>query len=135
MFSSHIPYSLLPDSIGRIVYVSRDPKDVLASFVHFFNKSRSNFTPELTIEKAVESMVGAEFAYDSIWEHQTEYKRESLRRPDKVLFLKYEKMLENPLENMRNLAGFLGQTFTEEEEEEEGGVTEEIVKLCSYLGS
>ena len=48
-----------------------------------------------------------------------EYKKESMKRPESVLFLEYEEMQERPEECMRRLAEFLRQPFTREEEEED----------------
>ncbi|XP_038986098.1 flavonol 3-sulfotransferase-like [Phoenix dactylifera] len=63
-------------------------------------------------------------AFRPIWDHNLEYWRESLRRSEKVLFLKYEEM------NVRRVAEYVGRPFSEEEEKD--GVVEEIVQLCSF---
>ncbi|XP_008780053.2 flavonol 3-sulfotransferase-like [Phoenix dactylifera] len=65
-----------------------------------------------------------------IWSHVLEYWEESLRRPEKVLFLKYEEMMEEPMSHAKRLAEFVGCPFSLEEERE--GVVEEILKLCSF---
>jgi len=55
-------------------------------------------------------------AYEPMSDHQLEYWRESLRRPQNVLFLRYEEMKERPEENVRRLAEFMVQPFTMAEE-------------------
>ncbi|KAF8009966.1 hypothetical protein BT93_J0829 [Corymbia citriodora subsp. variegata] len=57
------------------------------------------------------------------------YWKESLERPHKVLFLKYEDLKEDIVGNLKKVAEFVGLPFSEEEEE--GGVIEEIAKMCS----
>lgn len=58
LFSSHIPYTLLPESIRnsgcRIVYVCRNPKDVFISMWHFTAKLKTNNLPcsSLSLEEA-----------------------------------------------------------------------------------
>ncbi|XP_038971838.1 cytosolic sulfotransferase 12-like [Phoenix dactylifera] len=125
IFSSHIPYSILPDSITgsdcRMIYVCRDPKDVLISWWHY----RERMRPE-TMELFCEGRCN----YGPVWEHVLEFWRESRRRPEKVLFVKYEEMLEEPVGSAKRLAEFMGCPFSPEEEKE--GVLEDIVRLRSF---
>lgn len=58
------------------------------------------------------------------------YWKKSLDRPDQVLFLKYEDIKTDTIQNIRNMAEFLGFPFTYEEERE--GVIEEIAMFCSF---
>ena len=58
------------------------------------------------------------------------YWNESLKHPNRVLFLKYEEMREDIISNLKELAKFLGCLFSVEEEKE--GVIKEIAKLCSF---
>ncbi|WVZ04002.1 hypothetical protein V8G54_024808 [Vigna mungo] len=58
------------------------------------------------------------------------YWEESIARPDKVLFLKYDDLKEDTNFHVKSVANFLGCPFTEEEEN--NGVIENIIKLCSF---
>jgi hypothetical protein len=62
------------------------------------------------------------------WQHVLQYWEESVRRPARVLFLRYEEMLLEPEMHVRKLAKFMGCEFFEEEEE--GGVVSGFVELC-----
>uniref|UniRef100_A0A452ZP80 Sulfotransferase n=1 Tax=Aegilops tauschii subsp. strangulata TaxID=200361 RepID=A0A452ZP80_AEGTS len=105
-----IPYSLLPERVTaegagcKVVYVCRDPKDAFVSTWMFANKM---------VEAA----------------HVLGYWEASRRQPEKVLFLRYEEMLRDPVGNVRKLAEFMGCAFSVEEEA--AGVAEEVVELCS----
>ncbi|KAK1256682.1 hypothetical protein QJS04_geneDACA025048 [Acorus gramineus] len=46
------------------------------------------------------------------------------------MFLRYEELMEDSVNNVKRLAEFVGRPFSEEEEK--GGVVEEIVKVCSF---
>lgn len=57
------------------------------------------------------------------------YWKESLKMPQKELFLKFEDLKEDIIGQLRKVAEFVGFPFTEEEEE--GSVIKEIAKMCS----
>ncbi|XP_027908642.1 cytosolic sulfotransferase 15-like [Vigna unguiculata] len=61
---------------------------------------------------------------------KTGYWKESLARPNKVLFLKYEDLKENVNFHVKSIAEFLGCPFSAEEESD--GDIESIMKLCSF---
>ena len=42
--------------------------------------------------------------YGPFWNHCLEYWKESIARPDRVLFLKYEDMMPDPVRCVKNLA-------------------------------
>ena len=64
------------------------------------------------------------------WNHCLEYWRESIAKPDNVLFLKYEDMTLEPTKYVIRLATFLGAPFSIKEIED--GIPEEVVGLCSF---
>ncbi|KAF5822383.1 putative Sulfotransferase domain, P-loop containing nucleoside triphosphate hydrolase [Helianthus annuus] len=132
LFATHYSYTLLPACIksGKIVYVCRDPKDVLISKWHFMSKLRSKDLPPLSLDVAFELFCQGESEYGPFWEHILSYWRASLESPEKILFLKYEEMKKQPEVVVRKLAAFMGKPFAEEEEEK--GVVGDIVKLCSF---
>ncbi|KAK1306065.1 Cytosolic sulfotransferase 17 [Acorus calamus] len=136
ILATHIPYSSLPKSTKdesgcRIVYISRDIKDVFVSDWHFFNNNNQPDSKEpFSLEEAFESYCDGVSAYGPIWDHQLEYWKASIERPQDVMFLRYEEMMEDPVNSVKRLAEFVAQPFSVEEEE--GGVVEEIVKVCSF---
>ncbi|KAJ9536270.1 hypothetical protein OSB04_un000542 [Centaurea solstitialis] len=132
LFATHFSQTLLPPSMTscKLVYVCRDPKDVLISKWHFMNQIRLKDRPPLSLDEAFELFCQGVSDFGPFWEHVLSYWRASLDSPDKVLFLKYEEVKKQPEVELRKLAAFMGQSFTTEENE--NGVVEEIVKLCSF---
>ncbi|CAD6256461.1 unnamed protein product [Miscanthus lutarioriparius] len=148
LFATHLPYSQLPHAITeegsrcRIVYVCRDPKDVLISYWNFYKKVAATAAATAggdgdgqdsagvtKFEEVFELFCEGRFPGGPHWLHALEYWHASQRRPDQVLFLRYEDMLGDPVGNLKKLAAFMGCTFSEEDEED--GVVDQIVELCS----
>ena len=170
LIATHLPWSWLPPAITagegqgggsssrgrgcRIVYVCREPKDVLVSYWTFSVKAAAKFAAAAaaggdddggggresaaaslttSFEEAFELFCEGRFPGGPHWLHALEFWRESQRRPDEVLFLRYEDMLRDPVGNLRKLAAFMGCPFSAEEETAGGGggVVDQIVELCS----
>ncbi|KAK3228727.1 hypothetical protein Dsin_000608 [Dipteronia sinensis] len=135
-FATHVPFPSLEESIKKsenvkIVYLCRNPFDTFISSWHFINKLRLESLPgKFSLEDAFKMYCSGVVGFGPFWEHMLGYWNESLKRPKKVLFLKYEDMTEDIESNLKELANFLGFPFSVEEERE--NVIEEIAKLCSF---
>ncbi|KAF8009967.1 hypothetical protein BT93_J0830 [Corymbia citriodora subsp. variegata] len=116
---THIPYPSLPENIKRsncpIIYICQNPMDI--------------DQPEWSLEEHFENFCQGQILFGPFWDHITGYWKESLERPSKVLFLKYEDLKEDIGGQLNKVAQFVGLPFTEEKEE--GGVMKEIAKMCS----
>ncbi|KAL6659150.1 hypothetical protein ACP70R_003190 [Stipagrostis hirtigluma subsp. patula] len=131
LMSTHMHHALLPASITespgcKIIYICRDPKDMLVSLWYFVRE----LIPDLTFSDLFEHACQGVSYNGPIWDHVLGYWNASKASPEKVLFLRYEDMLRNPVDNTRNLARFVGQPFSPAEEEE--GVAMDIVRLCDF---
>uniref|UniRef100_A0A0A8YD67 Sulfotransferase n=1 Tax=Arundo donax TaxID=35708 RepID=A0A0A8YD67_ARUDO len=116
-------------SLGcRVVYLCREPKDVLVSTWHYMNKVRKDFYIDL--DRAFEFFCEGVSIFGPIWEHNLGYWKQSMIEPDRVLFLKYDEMMADPIKHVKMLAKFLRVPFTDEEESV--GAVEQLVKLCSF---
>ncbi|CAD6256247.1 unnamed protein product [Miscanthus lutarioriparius] len=128
----------------RLMYVCRDPKDMLVSFWNFCLKEAATLAAVgcgggwvgesaaagLTkFEDVFELFCEGRYPGGPYWRNVLEFWHESQRRPNEVLFLRYEDMLGDTVGNLKKLAAFMGCAFSEEEEE--AGVVEQIVELCS----
>lgn len=134
LLATHLPYSLLPKSVTdlgcRMIYICRNPKDVLVSLWHFTKKLRYKNLPPLTLEDAFDLFCKGISYRGPVWDHVIGYYKTSLETPNKVSFLKYEDMKREPLGYLEIISEFMGTPFTLEEKKK--GVAEEIVKLCSF---
>ncbi|KAL5974923.1 hypothetical protein ACLOJK_031599 [Asimina triloba] len=139
IISTHLPYSALPQSIKdssdcKLVYLCRNPKDVLVSRWHFVaqmaaaDDHKSSNTASL--EDAFEMFCAGISFCGPFWEHVLEYWKASLEKPHKVLFLKYEDLKRKPVLELKKLAEFLGHPFAPEENEQ--GALDDILRLCSF---
>ncbi|GJN25180.1 hypothetical protein PR202_gb12974 [Eleusine coracana subsp. coracana] len=124
VLATHLPHHLLPERIGRVVYVCRDPKDALVSGWLFTRSA-----PPHTLEEAFELFCDGRCVCGPQWRHVLGYWEASRRWPDKVLFLRYEEMLLDPAGNVRRLAEFMGRPFSVDEEA--AGTVDAVVELCS----
>ncbi|XP_057458811.1 cytosolic sulfotransferase 15-like [Lotus japonicus] len=135
LFGTHIPFSSLPNSITKgsnckIVYICRNPFDTFISSWCFVNKIKPPSLPTLMLEEAFDMFCNGVVGFGPFWNHMLGYWNESIERPNKVLFLKYEDMKEDPVFHLKKIAEFLGCSFSLEEES--GGVIENIIDLCSF---
>ncbi|CAI0437805.1 unnamed protein product [Linum tenue] len=116
LLHTHLPCSYLPEKVRssprgcKLVYVARNPKDTLVSMWHFFNKMVKAFPGgPFPLEGAVEAFCSGVIPWGPYYEHVVGYWEESKKRPEKVLFLRYEDLCRNPEEQVRKLASFLGR--------------------------
>ncbi|KAK4362319.1 hypothetical protein RND71_017560 [Anisodus tanguticus] len=130
LMHSHLAFNSLPESKCKIVYVFRDPKDVLASCWHFVQKLRSKELPSISLSEAFDQFTKGCSPFGPFWDHVMGYYKASLEFPKRVLFLKYEDLKKDPIFNAKRLAEFLGQPFSLEEESE--GIVDRITELCSF---
>lgn len=82
------------------------------------------------MEEAFEKFCRGVSLYGPFWDHSLGYWKESLERPEKVLFLRFEDMKREPAFYVRKLADFIGCPFSQEEEAK--NVIGNILELCCF---
>ncbi|KAJ3706873.1 hypothetical protein LUZ61_010578 [Rhynchospora tenuis] len=134
LLAVHMPFSHLPASIAesgcKLVYLCRNPKDAFVSLRHYLDKIKPIGSEMTPVDEAFDLFCQGVFPFGPIWDQMLEYRRESIKSPDKVLFLKYEDLKEDLAENIIKLAEFLSCPFSAEEVKR--GVVEEIIQLCDF---
>ncbi|XBI31997.1 hypothetical protein VPH35_055505 [Triticum aestivum] len=111
LLSTHMPYSTLPASITKnpdrkIVYICRDPKDMVVSMWHFLRYPR----PNLSFNDMFELTCEGKSLCGPFWDHILGYWNASKTmsgdegQPEMtsaaVLFLRYEEMIKDPANNV-----------------------------------
>ncbi|KAG5532682.1 hypothetical protein RHGRI_027092 [Rhododendron griersonianum] len=110
--------------------LKKNPMDTFVSLWHFANTLRPEKIGVNSLEDVFDMFCRGVSLYGPFWDHVLGYWKESLDKPIKVIFLKYEEMKENPNLHLRRLAEFLGCPFSPEEEA--SGLGNEILRLCSF---
>ncbi|XP_063587010.1 sulfotransferase 1C4-like [Penaeus indicus] len=127
---THLPFSLMtPDLLdtAKVIYVARNPKDVVLSFLHHSRLIKSiGYIGSL--EQYVDYFVKDELIYGPYWEHL----REAWPRRDhpNMHFVFYEDMKADPMAELRKLNQFLGTDLTEEQLEK---VQRTDIVLCFII--
>ena len=138
LVATHISYTSLPKSIinsgCKIVYLCRDPKDVLVSTWHFIRKVLVNeefsTVRDIPLEDAFEFFCQGLSFCGPYWDHLLGYWRASSESPERILFLKYEDLKNETGSWIKKIAQFVGYPFSLEEEDK--GVVQKIIDLCSF---
>ncbi|XP_050289567.1 flavonol sulfotransferase-like [Quercus robur] len=132
--ATHISYTSLPKSIinsgCKIVYICRDPKDVFVSLWHHSQKSVTKAREDLHLENAFMYFCEGLSSSGPYWDHVLGYWRASLESPERILFLKYEDLMNDAVYWVKKMAQFMGYPFSFEEEDK--GVVQKIINLCSF---
>ncbi|CAI9111699.1 OLC1v1011987C1 [Oldenlandia corymbosa var. corymbosa] len=136
LMHTHIPYVSLPESVKesgcRIVYVFRDPKDVLVSCWHFVNRLRPETVAPISLADAFQQFCRGASPYGSFWDHVLGYWKASIEWPKRVLFLRYEDLKKEPCVHTKRLAEFIGHPKTEESGGDEEERVRRVVEFCSF---
>ncbi|KAL8261710.1 hypothetical protein R6Q59_025759 [Mikania micrantha] len=134
LMGTHLPYNYLPKSVlssdCKMVYVYRDPKDVVVSYYYFALSVYQVPVEDAPFEEAFDEFCEGITGSGSYWDHILGYWQASHDNGRKILFLKYEDIKQNTAGSVKRLAEFMGYPFSIVEEK--AGVIENIIKLCSF---
>ncbi|MFQ6641941.1 hypothetical protein Gotur_014987 [Gossypium turneri] len=135
LLATHLPYSFLPRSIidsgCKLIYICRDPKDTFVSLYNFIaGHCKSKNAQPIQLDEAFELFYEGVSPFGPYWDHVLGYWKASLEHPDKLMFLKYEELVEDTVLYLKKIAEFMGYPFSPEEQQQ--GVPEKIVQLCSF---
>lgn len=113
---SHLSYRLMPKALsqkkGKVIYVARNPKDVLVSF-YFFHKLATMLETPKSFEDFFEKFMRGDVMGGSWFEHIKSWF--SHKDDINMLFITYEEMIQDLHAAMKRIVEFLGKDLSEEQ--------------------
>ncbi|XP_049627343.1 amine sulfotransferase-like [Suncus etruscus] len=116
LFSTHLPYYLVPNGLknkkAKIIYIYRNPKDVITSFFHYSNLVAAFETQENLdnfIQHFLDGKVLGSLWFDHIkgwYEHRHKFN---------ILFMSYEEMKMDLRSTVKKFCNFLGKELSEDD--------------------
>uniref|UniRef100_A0A3P8UMG8 Sulfotransferase n=1 Tax=Cynoglossus semilaevis TaxID=244447 RepID=A0A3P8UMG8_CYNSE len=111
-FGSHLPVDMLPRFSSQVVYVWRNPRDVLVSLYHFSEAWVFLESPK-SFEDFFQDFLNGDVYMGSWFDHVRGYQAERDRL--QIHFMKFEDMLKDLRGEVEKLCLFLGHSLTEEQ--------------------
>ncbi|XP_069859664.1 sulfotransferase 2A1-like isoform X1 [Dipodomys merriami] len=112
LLTSHLPIQLFPKSFftskAKVIYVIRNPKDVLISGYHFWGFTNLAKKPE-SLQQYFEWFLQGHVPYGSWFDHVRGWM--SMREKENVLVLSYEQMKKDPRSMIEKICRFLGKAL------------------------
>nr|XP_043902147.1 amine sulfotransferase-like [Solea senegalensis] len=115
MFGSHLPFEMLPLDIKakqvKVVYVWRNPKDIVVSSYHFAHSWVLLETPK-SFEDFFDQFLNGDVYMGSWFDHVKEYYAQ--QDQVNIHFVQYENLLKDLRGEVVKLCAFLGKDLTDE---------------------
>ncbi|XP_059108476.1 sulfotransferase 2A1-like [Peromyscus eremicus] len=116
LMTSHLPFHLFPKSFFRskakVIYVIRNPRDVLVS-AYFFQHNKNLIDNPESLGTYIEWFLKGNVPYGSWFEHTRDWL--SMRGNDNFLLLSYEDMKKNTRRTIEKICDFLGKKLEPDE--------------------
>ncbi|XP_005336649.2 sulfotransferase 2A1 isoform X1 [Ictidomys tridecemlineatus] len=126
LLSSHLPLHLFPKSLftskAKVIYIMRNPKDVLVSGYYFYTMTNDYKKPE-SLERYFQWFIQGNVPYGSWFEHIRGWM--SLRDKENILLLSYEELQKDPRSTIERICQFLGKKLNPEK-------LDSVLKNCSF---
>jgi hypothetical protein len=98
----------------RVIYVVRDPRDVVVSYYHYLIKMRA-IDESYPMGRFVEQFIAGEWDWCGSWRGNVESWLQGSSANDDFLLLRYEDMLSSTFEAVERIALFLGKELSEQD--------------------
>ncbi|XP_062394668.1 sulfotransferase 2B1-like isoform X2 [Sardina pilchardus] len=123
---SHMPYNLMPPSFfsskAKVIYVARNPKDVMVSSF-FFHQMATFLDDPGTFEEFIDKFLAGQVLFGKWTNHVRSWRNTDLG--NRILYVTYEEMVEDLKGVVRRFADFLGQKMSEE-------ILDNVVSHCTF---
>ncbi|KAJ1152337.1 hypothetical protein NDU88_005112 [Pleurodeles waltl] len=112
LITTHLPYYLVPKGLktkkAKVIYVTRNPKDNLASYFHFNNMLRRvEENPTSVMEEHFEDYLNGKVASSSWFDHVKGW--HTHKDEFNILFLQYEDMVKDLRGAVLKICSFVGK--------------------------
>ncbi|CAL8260309.1 unnamed protein product [Boreogadus saida] len=111
---THLPYHLMPHALsqkkGKVIYVARNPKDVLVSYFHFHKFATMLETPK-DFNHFFEKFIRGDVYGNSWFEHTKSWYAHQDNM--QFLFITYEEMIQDLRSSVKRISSFLGKNLTD----------------------
>lgn len=125
-FVTHFPYQLMPPSFhaskAKVIYVMRDPRDVMVSS-YFFHQMAGFLEDPGTFEEFMDKFLEGRVLFGKWTDHVKSWRHTDLG--DRIMYITYEEMAQDFPAALRRLSDFLGRNLSEE-------VIQKIAEHCSF---
>lgn len=123
---THFPYQLMPPSFltskAKVIYVMRNPKDVIVSSYYFHQMARFLDDPG-TFDEFVDKFLEGKVLFGKWTDHVKSWKHSELG--DRIMYITYEEMVQDLPATLRRMSDFLERDLSED-------VIQKIAQHCSF---
>ncbi|KAL0984980.1 hypothetical protein UPYG_G00151380 [Umbra pygmaea] len=112
---SHLPYHLMPPSFftskAKVIYVTRNPKDVMVSSF-YFHKMASFLDDPGTFDEFLDKFLSGQVLFGKWTDHVKSWYSSDLG--DRILYITYEEMVKDLCGVVERFSRFLGRELSKE---------------------
>lgn len=123
---THFPHHLMPPSFhtskAKVIYVMRNPKDVMVSSYYFHQMTGFLHDPG-TFDEFMTSFLEGNVLFGKWTDHVKSWRNTELG--DRIMYITYEEMVQDLPAALRKLSDFLGCNLSED-------VIDKIAEHCSF---
>lgn len=123
---THFPYNLMPPSFStskaKVIYVMRNPKDLVVSSYYFHQMAEFLEDPG-TFDEFMDKFLEGRVLFGKWTDHMKSWMNTELG--DRIMYLTYEDMLQDLPAALKRISNFLGRNHSEE-------VIQKIAEHCSF---
>ncbi|XP_071326058.1 sulfotransferase family 2, cytosolic sulfotransferase 3 isoform X2 [Trachinotus anak] len=125
-FVTHFPYHLMPTSFytskAKVIYVMRNPKDIMVSS-YYFHQMAAFLEDPGTFDEFMEKFLEGRVLFGKWTDHVKSWRHTELG--DRIMYITYEDMVQDLPAALRHISNFLGRNLSEE-------AIQKIAEHCSF---
>ncbi|XP_051262453.1 sulfotransferase family 2, cytosolic sulfotransferase 3 isoform X1 [Dicentrarchus labrax] len=123
---THFPYRLMPHSFhaskAKVIYVMRNPMDVMVSS-YYFHQMAAFLQDPGTFEEFMDKFLEGRVLFGKWTDHVKGWRHTDLG--DRIMYITYEEMVQDLPAALRRMSDFLGRKLSDE-------VIQKIAEHCSF---